>query len=172
MNDTIDIANITLKSGSHEPDSGEMCLLEAVAYIADEPWSDHPKCVCPVLAAFGRSWNDGLVHCCRGVRRMRALLAVWARRLSAWLDPDPALPHPDSMLSAVFAPSTSSAFVYTVGHGWLMVFPPVIAKRLATLEVDSQFPDQVYDPAHGRWIHTAADLFDWLRRPDDTPPPR
>src|SRR5690606_28601620 len=36
------------------------CLLEAVAYIAGEPWTDHPECVCPVLAAFGRAWNDAL----------------------------------------------------------------------------------------------------------------
>ena len=51
---------IVLKHGSHRtPDAG-MCLLEAVAYIAGEPHSDHPDCVCPVLAAFGRAWNDAL----------------------------------------------------------------------------------------------------------------
>ena len=48
-----------LYQGSHAPD-GQMCLLEAVAYIAGEPWSDAPECVCPVLAAFGRAWNDGM----------------------------------------------------------------------------------------------------------------
>jgi hypothetical protein len=37
-----------------------MCLLEAAAYVAGEPWSDSPECVSPVLAAFGRSWNDAL----------------------------------------------------------------------------------------------------------------
>ena len=51
---------ITLKTGQHDPASGDMCLLEAVAWIAGEPWSDHPECVDPVLAAFGRSWNDSL----------------------------------------------------------------------------------------------------------------
>jgi hypothetical protein len=51
---------ITLKSGAHSPDSGEMCLLEAVAWIAGEPWTDRPECVDPVLGAFGRSWNDSL----------------------------------------------------------------------------------------------------------------
>ena len=49
----------TLYAGCHDPD-GPMCLLEAVAYVAGEPWSDHPVCVCPVLAAFGRNWNDGM----------------------------------------------------------------------------------------------------------------
>ncbi len=34
--------------------------MEAAAFIAGEPWSDHPACVCPVIAAFMRSWNDGL----------------------------------------------------------------------------------------------------------------
>ncbi len=52
------IDGIVLKGGAHRsPDAG-MCLLEAVAYIAGETHSDHPDCVCPVLAAFGRAWND------------------------------------------------------------------------------------------------------------------
>jgi hypothetical protein len=48
-----------LKSGWHEP-NGEACVMEAVAFVAGEPWSDHPECVCPVLGAFMRAWNDGL----------------------------------------------------------------------------------------------------------------
>ena len=56
---TIDLETLELAAGAHEPD-GVMCLLEAVAYVAGEPWSDHPECVCPVLAAFGRAWNDAL----------------------------------------------------------------------------------------------------------------
>jgi len=55
-----DSASITvLYAGAHRPDS-KFCLLEAVAYVAGEPWSDHPTCVSPVLAAFGRAWNDGM----------------------------------------------------------------------------------------------------------------
>ena len=49
----------TLYHGMHKPGS-EMCLLEAVAYVAGEEWSDYPKCVSLVLAAFGRAWNDGM----------------------------------------------------------------------------------------------------------------
>jgi len=37
-----------------------MCLLEAVAWISGQKWSDNPEDVCPILAAFGREWNDGL----------------------------------------------------------------------------------------------------------------
>ena len=50
-----------LKSGSTSPnDEGAMCVMEAVAYVAGEPWSDHPACACPVLTAFMVAWNDGL----------------------------------------------------------------------------------------------------------------
>ncbi|MEZ5421018.1 MAG: hypothetical protein R2708_27265, partial [Vicinamibacterales bacterium] len=45
--------------GHHGPDDG-MCVMEAVAFVAGEPWSDHPACACPVIGAFLRAWNDGL----------------------------------------------------------------------------------------------------------------
>jgi hypothetical protein len=50
--------NIRLSRGDHEDRQSGMCLLEAASYIAGEPHSDHPDCVCPVIAAFGRSIND------------------------------------------------------------------------------------------------------------------
>ena len=50
---------LELSRGKHKP-NGRMCLLEAVAYVAGEPWGDNPACVSPVLAAFGRGWNDGM----------------------------------------------------------------------------------------------------------------
>jgi hypothetical protein len=51
-----------LKAGSHSPPNGDFaaCVMEAVSYIAGEPWSDHPACVSPVITAFMISWNDGL----------------------------------------------------------------------------------------------------------------
>ena len=49
----------SLKSGKHNPDS-TFCVMEAVAYVAGEEWSDHPACACPVITAFMVSWNDGL----------------------------------------------------------------------------------------------------------------
>ena len=49
----------SLKSGAHRPDS-TFCIMEAVAYVAGEKWSDHPKCTCPVIGAFMRAWNDAL----------------------------------------------------------------------------------------------------------------
>ena len=54
------VPDITLKSGSHEAADDEMCVMEYVAWITGEPWSDHPQCVDPVIASFMRGWNDGL----------------------------------------------------------------------------------------------------------------
>ena len=51
---TVDFDLLTLKAGQHSTFDDGACLLEAVSYIAGEPFSDHPKCVCPVLATFGR----------------------------------------------------------------------------------------------------------------------
>ena len=50
---------LTLASGSHrDATPGQWCLMEATAYLAGEPWSDHPACVSPVLGAYGRGLND------------------------------------------------------------------------------------------------------------------
>src|SRR5574338_1312870 len=62
----LDLETLRLGKGAHEcvddfdPTAGQACLLEAVAYIAGELWSDHPQCVSPVLGAFGRNLNDVL----------------------------------------------------------------------------------------------------------------
>jgi hypothetical protein len=52
-------ADKPLLSGAHSP-NGKMCVMEAAAWMAGEPWSDRPKCVCPTIGAFMRSWNDPL----------------------------------------------------------------------------------------------------------------
>ena len=55
------LAKIThLDHGAHKRFEDGACAMEAVAYIAGEPWSDHPKCACQVISAFMRTWNDGL----------------------------------------------------------------------------------------------------------------
>jgi hypothetical protein len=53
------VKKLNLKVGAHSPDS-TFCVMEAVAFVANEPWSDHPECACPVISAFLRAWNDGL----------------------------------------------------------------------------------------------------------------
>ncbi len=54
------VAELGLKQGAHRNFSAGMCAMEAASYIAGEPWSDHPQCVSPVIAAFMRNWNDSL----------------------------------------------------------------------------------------------------------------
>jgi hypothetical protein len=55
----LDLAELVLYHGAHDP-NGKMCVMEAVAFVAGEPWSDHPECASPVIGAFLRSWNDVL----------------------------------------------------------------------------------------------------------------
>ena len=52
------IEELILRKGAHSEDSGEMCVMEAVAFVAGEPWSDHPACASNIIGAFMRSWND------------------------------------------------------------------------------------------------------------------
>lgn len=54
------LEKIRLESGSHEMRERGVCAMEAVAWIAGEPHSDHPQCACPVIAAFVRRLNDQL----------------------------------------------------------------------------------------------------------------
>ena len=51
---------LVLEAGGHQAAQDKMCVMEAAAWIAGEPWSDHPSCVSPVLGAFLRQWNDAL----------------------------------------------------------------------------------------------------------------
>lgn len=56
----IDLENIVLSSGAHDSQESGHCLLEVVSMFAGEDFGDSPACVDPVLAGFGRSWNDGM----------------------------------------------------------------------------------------------------------------
>jgi len=44
------IETVVLAQGSH-PDKDAMCVMEAVAYVAGEDWSDHPQCAAPVIGS-------------------------------------------------------------------------------------------------------------------------
>jgi hypothetical protein len=50
--------SVRLEPGSHRnPDDG-VCIVELASMVGGEPFSDRPRCVCPVIAAFLRGWND------------------------------------------------------------------------------------------------------------------
>ena len=54
----LDLEALKLLTGAHSsPDEG-MCVMEAVAFVAGESHSDHPKCACETIGDFMRSWND------------------------------------------------------------------------------------------------------------------
>ena len=116
---TLNLTTLTLAVGSHNPDSSEMCLLEAASYQAGEPWSDRPQCVSPVLAAYGRNLNDVLPENTRqrlvpfiprllntagdGLDEQRSYLALdWMVRTSlpAWMRLVPALTAQADLLAA------------------------------------------------------------------------
>jgi hypothetical protein len=64
-----------LEFGSHDsPDDG-VCIVELASMLAGEPFSDRPACVCPVVAAYLRGWNDRLGH------RDRQRLVPYAERV-------------------------------------------------------------------------------------------
>ena len=49
---------LKLKKGNHTSFSKGACVMEMVAYIANEPWSDRPECACPTLTSFAITLND------------------------------------------------------------------------------------------------------------------
>jgi len=49
---------VRLERGGHaSPDRG-MCVMELASVLAGEPFSDHPRAVCPVIASLLRTYND------------------------------------------------------------------------------------------------------------------
>jgi hypothetical protein len=49
---------VRLEPGSHRSPEDGVCVVELASMIGGERFSDRPDCVCPVIAAFLRSWND------------------------------------------------------------------------------------------------------------------
>lgn len=52
------IEKTELKVGNHKSIDQGSCIMELVSYLANEPWSDHPKCACPVLTSYAIKYND------------------------------------------------------------------------------------------------------------------
>lgn len=96
----LDLDDVVLSRGAHARRVDGVSLLEAVAWWAGEPHSDHPACVSPALATFARAWADALDDDDRqrlkewvprlagtagdgGDRRRALLLADWLARTCA-----------------------------------------------------------------------------------------
>ncbi len=141
MTAVLNLETLSLDKGSHSnPESG-FCLLEVVSMFANEPFGDHPQCVCPVLAAFGRSWNDSLpnnqrqrlkqyiprllnTRSTKAVEERRALMAAdWLIRefTPAWLELTPALKlHAEALRAHPEITGTA---------GFLSIAPILVAAR-------------------------------------------
>ena len=48
----------TLSGGKHRSPRKGACFMEFASLLAGEPWSDHPACTHPLLAAVARHVND------------------------------------------------------------------------------------------------------------------
>ena len=51
---------IQLSKGKHASPAEGACVMELASMLAGEPFSDHPRSVCPVIAALLRRYNDTL----------------------------------------------------------------------------------------------------------------
>jgi hypothetical protein len=52
------IESLRLEPGSHASPEQGVCIVELASILAKEKFSDEPDCVCDVIGAFLRSWND------------------------------------------------------------------------------------------------------------------
>ena len=57
MSRTPDILPV-LSRGKHRNPKKGACFMELASFLAGEPWSDHPSCTHPLLAALARDIND------------------------------------------------------------------------------------------------------------------
>ena len=55
---TVERRGLRLRPGSHGSPREGVCVVELASLLARERFSDRPRCVCRVIAAFLRAWND------------------------------------------------------------------------------------------------------------------
>lgn len=53
------LSDFKLTIGQHKNIAQGAYMMELVSYIADEPWSDHPKCACPILTECANIFRFG-----------------------------------------------------------------------------------------------------------------
>lgn len=74
-----DADSIPLAPGSHSSPRQGVCVVELASMLAGEEFSDRPRVVCPVIAAFLRAWNDRAAHADRQRLRPYAERIVGSR---------------------------------------------------------------------------------------------
>jgi hypothetical protein len=58
LRDAVRPTSVRLEAGSHRSPADGVCIVELASIIGGEPFSDNPRCVDRVVAAFLRAWND------------------------------------------------------------------------------------------------------------------
>lgn len=71
---------VRLTAGAHSSPQEGVCVVELASVIAKEEFSDRPHCVCPVIGAFLRGWNDRASHAERQRLSPYAARIVGSRR--------------------------------------------------------------------------------------------
>src|SRR3982751_2779784 len=54
----VTLQTVRLGKGRHNSAPEGACVMELASMLAGEPFSDHPRAVCPVIAGFLRTYND------------------------------------------------------------------------------------------------------------------
>jgi hypothetical protein len=86
---------VKLSQGKHISPEDGACVMELASMLAGEPFSDHPRCACPVLGSFLRAYNDSVDDGRRqdlyayasqmvGTRSTAAVQRARGERLAAW----------------------------------------------------------------------------------------
>lgn len=111
------------------------CLVEAAAYVAGEPWSDDPDCVCPVIAAYARTLNDLM-----GGRSRQRLIPYIARIVGTVADRDTerrrAFLCADQVVR-VLTPLTLDALGLSEDADRLRALPPVTDEATADIAIEA-----------------------------------
>jgi hypothetical protein len=75
----LDLGSLYLGPGSHSSPQEGVCVVELASLFAGEKFSDRPRCVCDVIAAFLRAFNDRVSHTERQQLRPLAVLVLDSR---------------------------------------------------------------------------------------------
>ena len=75
----VNLDSVRLDPGAHRSPRDGVCLMELASLMAEEKFSDRPRCVCAVIAAFLRDWNDRSGHAQRQHLRPYAKRVIGSR---------------------------------------------------------------------------------------------
>ncbi len=140
-----------LSRGKHRSPRKGACFMEMVSYLAGEPWSDHPACTHPLLAALARLVND---HTSDAGRRNLVELAPSMIGLTS-IDP-----HVDVRI-ALRAATTALPVVSEERQRVLAV--AVLAAERVRCDLDRRPVDELGEPSR-RALAQVPQAAEWARR--------